>query len=162
LVGFIYGFSHTILLYLYIQVRRSSYHDVVKVADIIKVVNISQIQSYVINGSKVLFLKRRPQPRPPKGAVGASQCVVCARHLQDVNLYCSLQCRMDGENGIVLDDAHMHMMMTSRNGGPDTPLAHSAVRRGFSQYSSGSDSDYQGESMMIKRRKTFPKRSPMM
>jgi hypothetical protein len=141
-----------------VQVRRSSYHDVVKVVDIMKVVNISQVQSYVINGSKVLFLRRRPQPRPPKGAVGASQCVVCARHLQDVNLYCSLQCRLDGENGIVLDDVHM---TSSRNGGPDTPLAHSGVRR-FSHYSSGSDSDYQGESFMLKRRKSMPKRSPLV
>lgn len=109
----------------------------------------------------MLFLKRRPQPRPPKGAVGASQCVVCARHLQDVNLYCSLQCRMDGENGIVLEDAQLNMM-SSRHGGPDTPLAQSGARRGFSQYSSGSDSDFQGESMLLKRRKTFPKRSPLI
>ena len=51
-------------------VRRSSYHDVVKIADMQKICSVQHVQSYVINGSKVFFLKRRPQPRPPKGAVG--------------------------------------------------------------------------------------------
>jgi hypothetical protein len=55
---------------------------VVKVGDIARLADIAGLQSYVINGSKVVFLRRRPQPRPPKGAVGASQCVVCTRHLQ--------------------------------------------------------------------------------
>lgn len=83
-----------------LQVRRSSYHDVVKVQDISKLADIGGVQSYVINGAKVLFLRRRPQPRPPKGAVGASQCTVCTRHLQDVSLYCSLQCKLDSHSGV--------------------------------------------------------------
>jgi hypothetical protein len=139
---------------LALQVRRSSYHDVVKVADIQKLVSVNHVQNYVINGSKVFFLKRRPQPRPPKGAVGASQCIVCCRHLQDVNLYCSMQCMLDGESGAVnVDDSHFN---------PETPLARSNIRV-FNQAanSSGSDSEYQGESMMHKRRKALPKRAPM-
>ena len=55
---------------------------------------------YTINSSKVIFLRRRPQPRPPKGAVGASLCTVCSRHLQDVSQYCSLQCKMDAQAGV--------------------------------------------------------------
>lgn len=82
------------------QVRRSSYHDVVKVADMARLADISGIQSYVINGSKVLFLRRRPQPRPPKGAIGASLCTICSRHLQDVSLYCSIQCKLDSQAGV--------------------------------------------------------------
>jgi hypothetical protein len=78
------------------QVRRSSYHDVVKVADVARVADVGGVQPYVINGSKVLFLRRRPQPRPPKGAAGASQCAACARHLQDVSRFCSLECKLDG------------------------------------------------------------------
>ncbi len=115
---------------------------------------MNHVQNYVINGSKVFFLKRRPQPRPPKGAVGASQCIVCCRHLQDVNLYCSMQCMLDGESGAVnVDDSHFN---------PETPLARSNIRV-FNQAanSSGSDSEYQGESMMHKRRKALPKRAPM-
>lgn len=55
---------------------------------------------YTINSSKVIFLRRRPQPRPPKGAVGASVCTVCTRHLQDVSHYCSMQCKLDGMAGV--------------------------------------------------------------
>ena len=55
---------------------------------------------YTINSSKVIFLRRRPQLRPPKGAVGASLCTVCSRHLQDVSLYCSLQCKLDCLAGV--------------------------------------------------------------
>lgn len=56
--------------------------------------------AYTINSSKVIFLRRRPQPRPPKGAVGASLCTVCSRHLQDVSHFCSLQCKLDGQAGV--------------------------------------------------------------
>jgi hypothetical protein len=55
---------------------------------------------YTINSSKVIFLRRRPQPRPPKGAVGASLCSVCSRHLQDVSQFCSLQCKLDCLAGV--------------------------------------------------------------
>lgn len=85
-----------------LQIRRSSYHDVVKVADLTRLApgTIDSIQTYVINSSKVCFLRRRPQPRPPKGALGASQCTVCARHLADVADFCSLQCKLDGASGV--------------------------------------------------------------
>lgn len=96
------------------QVRRSSYHDVVKVGDMGRLADISGIQSYVINGSKVLFLKRRPQPRPPKGAVGASMCTVCTRHLQDVSLYCSIQCKLDSHAGV------KHVSLKNLNSGTDS------------------------------------------
>ena len=96
------------------QVRRSSYHDVVKVADMGRLADISGIQSYVINGSKVLFLRRRPQPRPPKGAVGASMCTVCTRHLQDVSLYCSIQCKLDSHAGV------KHVSLKNLNTGTDS------------------------------------------
>ncbi|KAK9831469.1 hypothetical protein WJX81_008250 [Elliptochloris bilobata] len=47
-----------------LQVRRSSYHDVLKVSDIARLMDTSGIQTYVINGAKVVFIKRRPQMRP--------------------------------------------------------------------------------------------------
>ena len=73
--------------------------DVVKVADLTKIApgSLDGVQSYVINASRVAFLKRRPQPRAPKGAAGASRCGVCARHLQDVSSYCSLQCKLGAD-----------------------------------------------------------------
>ena len=119
------------------QVRRSSYHDVVKVADITRMADIGGIQSYVINGSKVLFLRRRPQPRPPKGAVGASQCGVCSRHLQDVAAYCSLQCKLDCEAGA--KPAAPRAADESRSTGPETP--HALLTGLKPLLDSGSDSD---------------------
>ena len=62
---------------------------------------------------------------------------------------------LDGESGAVnLDDSLFN---------PETPLARSNIRV-FNQLtnSSGSDSDYQGESTMQKRRKAMPKRAPMV
>lgn len=128
----------------------------VKVVDFVKLADIANIQSYVINGSKVIFLRRRPQPRPPKGAVGASQCVVCSRHLQDVNLFCSLQCKMDSDAGEVpLSLRKGDEEMLSSKTGPETPHMHSIKNL---HYSSGSDSDFVGESA-FKRRKGVPRRA---
>jgi len=52
----------------------------------------------VINGAKVVFIKRRPQTRPtPKGTAPAcARCEICARLLQDASRWCSLQCKFDG------------------------------------------------------------------
>lgn len=129
------------LLLICVQVRRSSYHDVVKMADISRLADISGIQAYVINGSKVVFLRRRPQPRPPKGAVGASQCVICSRHLQDVSSFCSLQCKIDSDAGIT----HVSLRSDSGNDsksvtGPDTP-SHLSGLKPLGVQDAGSDSD---------------------
>ena len=52
---------------------------------------------YTINGSKVVFIKRRPQTRPmPKGTAPASaRCEICARLLQDASRWCSMECKFD-------------------------------------------------------------------
>lgn len=81
------GASHEIL-----QVRRSSYHDVVRVNELSRLVDVSGIQIYVINSAKIVFLNGRPQSRPVKGA--PYSCETCHRTLLDSNRYCSIGCKL--------------------------------------------------------------------
>eukprot|EP00887_Chlorella_sp_A99_P003066 scaffold9.g3066.t1 len=156
-----------------IQVRRSSYHDVVKMADISRLTDIAGIQPYTINGSKVVFLRRRPQPRPPKGAVGNSTCTICTRHLQDVSLFCSLQCKLDALAGVkhvslrppadaaarasAASSAGAARSDSTRSGGPGTPPHPLSLRAAMD---TGSDSDAMSESTSSgSRRKAPPARA---
>ncbi|TVU08452.1 hypothetical protein EJB05_41857 [Eragrostis curvula] len=76
-----------------IQVRRYVYHDVVRLDDLERLIDCSFVQSYTINGAKVIFLKQRPQSRPFKGS--GNVCLTCDRILQEPFHFCCLSCKVD-------------------------------------------------------------------
>ncbi|KAH7435573.1 hypothetical protein KP509_06G070000 [Ceratopteris richardii] len=80
--------SHRLL-----QIRRYVYHDVVRLSDIQKLFDCSQVQAYVINSAKVVFLNERPQPKATKQL--SNTCKSCQRNLQDSYRYCSVACKVD-------------------------------------------------------------------
>ncbi|PSS21015.1 Serine-protein kinase, partial [Actinidia chinensis var. chinensis] len=83
-----------------VQVRRYVYHDVVRLEDLEKIIDCSNVQviktnekAYTINSAKVVFIKKRPQNRQFKGS--GNYCTSCDRSLQEPYIHCSLGCKVD-------------------------------------------------------------------
>eukprot|EP00879_Flechtneria_rotunda_P001724 GHRR01001887.1.p1 GENE.GHRR01001887.1~~GHRR01001887.1.p1 ORF type:complete len:268 (+),score=72.43 GHRR01001887.1:334-1137(+) len=77
-----------------IQIRRYVYCDVVRASDMSPHLDISGVQTYIINQAKVMFLNQRPQSKMSRpGAPDA--CVTCSRTLREGCSYCSLACKVE-------------------------------------------------------------------
>ncbi|KAL5713723.1 hypothetical protein ACHQM5_015775 [Ranunculus cassubicifolius] len=76
-----------------VQIRRSSYNDVVRLSEISQYIDATNIQTYRINNARIIFLNERPIIRPGKG--GAFACDICKRNLIDPYKFCSLGCKFE-------------------------------------------------------------------
>ncbi|KAJ1436982.1 hypothetical protein SESBI_03817 [Sesbania bispinosa] len=85
--------SKFFLCFKLLQVRRYVYHDVVRLEDLDKLIDCSNVQAYTINSAKVVFIKKRPQNRQFKGS--GNYCTSCDRSLQEPFIHCSLGCKVD-------------------------------------------------------------------
>ncbi|KAI3818370.1 hypothetical protein L1987_12176 [Smallanthus sonchifolius] len=97
-----------------LQICRYVYHDVVRLQDIQKHLDCSDIQTYKINGEKAVHLNPRPQQhkysKPSKSKVYGTCCEACHRHIQDVpSRFCSIACKVYSrcpESLLVVDDIY--------------------------------------------------------
>ncbi|TQD95509.1 hypothetical protein C1H46_018865 [Malus baccata] len=154
-----------------IQIRRSSYHDVIRVNEIQKHLDISGVQTYIINSARVVFLNERPQPRPGKGVTNT--CEVCERSLLDSFRFCSLGCKIVGTSSS--NPQKKKNKYSKAMAGSDSDDSYSSSSHGIARFKSNS---HHGNNKVqsftpstppptsanyraAKRRKGIPHRAPM-
>jgi len=144
-----------------IQIRRSSYHDVIRVSDIQRFMDIAGVQTYVINSARVVFLNERPQQQKPgcggkaaSASASANLCEVCARSLLDNFRFCSLGCKVVG---CAPDAAMARSWLLRPAAASDCNASSSALRNADRKQSFTPPTP---PSMPAKRRKGIPHRAP--
>ncbi|KAE8790863.1 hypothetical protein D1007_34677 [Hordeum vulgare] len=80
-----------------IRVRRSTYSSVLLVSDVRGLLDVDGVQTYVINGARVVFLRERgPQHKHGRNPRTFVNHCGCRRGLSDAFRFCSLGCKFPG------------------------------------------------------------------
>ncbi|KAJ3693057.1 hypothetical protein LUZ60_012152 [Juncus effusus] len=150
-----------------IQIRRSSYHEVVRAVELEGLLDVSGVHTYVINSAKVFFLNERPQPRGVGAAAGKAAaspyfCEVCSRSLLNDFRFCSLGCKLMRikSNG---DTKFVRGEEGSENSRVDGENSGKSSDSGELGDGSNSGREENGGSLRprTRRRKGIPQRSPL-
>ncbi|XP_066309066.1 protein RGF1 INDUCIBLE TRANSCRIPTION FACTOR 1-like [Miscanthus floridulus] len=151
-----------------IQIRRSSYHDVVRVSDIGDILDIRDVQTYIINSARVVFLNERPQLRSSGVSISKASsssshnCKMCGRALLGAFRFCSLGCNLKG----IKEDMDMPVMVESRleYGGKDIVTSNDNVGSSTASIKDSCNDNNEEEPppkrIARHRRKGIPQRAP--
>ncbi|XP_020104029.1 uncharacterized protein LOC109721038 isoform X1 [Ananas comosus] len=144
-----------------IQIRRSSYHDVIRVSEISKFLDLSGVQTYIINGARVVFLNERPQPKLGKGVTNT--CDHCKRSLLDAFTYCSLGCKLaiSTSNSASLYKKHDFIRSNYEDDSSKHSQCSNSDDSGLDFISSPPPASTTITQRVAKRRKGIPHRAPM-
>ncbi|KAJ4959297.1 hypothetical protein NE237_026408 [Protea cynaroides] len=142
-----------------IQIRRSSYHDVIRVNEIQKVLDISGVQTYIINSARVVFLNERPQPRPGKGVTNT--CEVCERSLLDSFRFCSLGCKIVGTSDNIRKKKRHQGLASDEEESYSSSSSHGNEKKKVQSFTPSTPPPTAVNYRTAKRRKGIPHRAPM-
>ncbi|CAA7401374.1 unnamed protein product [Spirodela intermedia] len=108
------------------SIRRYVYQDVIRVSDLQKYVDCSKVQSFIVNGAKVVLLNPKRQTKSATPASnGLSPCGICRRMIPEPNRYCSIACKaaaMEGENDSSEPKPSMSPENSELEDSPSSPL----------------------------------------
>ncbi|KAJ4809405.1 PLATZ transcription factor family protein [Rhynchospora pubera] len=152
-----------------IQIRRSSYHEVVRVSEVEGLIDVKGVHTYVINSANVFFLNERPQPRGVGAAAGKAAaspyfCEVCSRSLLNDFRFCSIGCKLariksNGDATFVVHERDRSSESSRVEGDNSRKSSNLGENRDGS--SAANDAKPTSPQLRSRRRKGIPQRSPL-